>query len=283
MQLLGAVERCRRTLDLQADGAHGCPVRDVVGMCEAFLFLVDDEIDCALRPARHGLRLVLRDVAEPEAGDELLELLGGPVIDGKLDEFDAKAFRSRRHLRNIGKRLSAFRAQLIHQIDQRALPIDGDRARRTGAELVVENLERQVALIAGRCHRAHEIEQRHIPLPRKAAEMPAPVQHIHLEPWRIGKLDEKNPVAGNGAHRREIGLAGERVKRVEDETNGGMVRAAHHLPGIAVVVDMAPPRQRLEADTQFTLGRTLAEFMKIRRAAINAAERVGRDVAANQQ
>ena len=70
---------------------------------------------------------------------------------------------------------------------------------------------------------------------------------------------------------------------VEDETNGGMVRAAHHLPGIAVVVDMPPPGQRLEADTQFTLGRTLAELMKIRRAAINAAERVGRDVAANQQ
>ena len=134
---------------------------------------------------------------------------GGPVIDGKLDEFDAKAFRARRHLRNVGKRLSALRAQLIHQIDQRALPIDGDRARRAGAELVVEYLERQVALIAGRCHRAHEIEQRHIPLPRKAAEMPAPVQHIHLEPRRIGKLDEKNPVAGNGAHRREIGLAGE--------------------------------------------------------------------------
>ena len=75
VQLLGAVERRRRALDLQADGAHGCPVRDVVGMCEAFLFLVDDEIDCALRPARHGLRLVLRNVAKPEAGDELLELL----------------------------------------------------------------------------------------------------------------------------------------------------------------------------------------------------------------
>jgi len=113
--------------------------------------------------------------------------------------------------------------------------------------------------------------------------MAAPVQHIHLEPGRVGKLNEKDPVAGNGAHRREIGLAGERVKGVEDETNGRMVRAAHYLPGIAVVVDMAPPSQRLEADAQLAFGRALAEFMKIGRAAINAAERVGRYVAANQQ
>ena len=126
MQLFGAVERCRSALDLQADGAHGWPVRDVVGMCEAFLFLVDDKIDCALRPARHGLRLVLRDVAKTQARDELLELLGGSVIDCELDKFDAEAFRSWRHLRNIGNGLPAFRAQLIHQIDQRALPIDSD-------------------------------------------------------------------------------------------------------------------------------------------------------------
>ena len=118
VQLLGAVERCRRTLDLQSDGAHGWPVRDVVRMGEAFFFLVDDKIDCALRPARHGLRFVVGNVAKSQAGNELLELVGGSVIDRKFDELDAKAFRSWRHLRNIGTRFPAFRAQLIHQIDQ---------------------------------------------------------------------------------------------------------------------------------------------------------------------
>jgi hypothetical protein len=63
----------------------------------------------------------------------------------------------------------------------------------------------------------------------------------------------------------------------------GMVGAAHHLPGVAVVVDMAPPRQRLEADAQFALGRTLAELMKIRREAIDAAEGIRRHIAADQQ
>ena len=78
--------------------------------------------------------------------------------------------------------------------------------------------------------------------------MPTPVQDIHLEPWCIGKLDEKNPVAGNGTHRAEIGLAGESMKRGEYESNGGVIRAAHDFPGIAIIVDMASPSQRLETD-----------------------------------
>ena len=29
------------------------------------------------------------------------ELLGGAIVDGEFDEFDAEAFRSRRHRRNV--------------------------------------------------------------------------------------------------------------------------------------------------------------------------------------
>ena len=43
--------------------------------------------------------------------------------------------------------------------------------------------------------------------------MTTSIQDVHLQPWRIGKLDKENPVAGNGAHRGEIGLAGERMER----------------------------------------------------------------------
>ena len=69
----------------------------------------------------------------------------------------------------------------------------------------------------------------------------------------------------------------------EHESDGGMICAAHHFPGITVVVDMASPGQRLEADAQAALGRALAQFMKIRRAAIDAAERLRRNIAADQQ
>ena len=62
-----------------------------------------------------------------------------------------------------------------------------------------------------------------------------------------------------------------------------MVRAANHFPGVAVVVDMASPGQRLEADAQAALGRALAQFMKIRRATIDAAEQVRGNIAADKQ
>ncbi|MFK4519917.1 hypothetical protein ABIF20_007282 [Bradyrhizobium japonicum] len=85
---------------------------------------------------------------------------------------------------------------------------------------------------------------------------------------------------GHGAN-REAGR--QRVKTVEDDADRGMIGAAHDLPGVAVVVDMAAPGQRLIADAQAALGRTLAELAKIVRGAIDAAERGGRDVGADQQ
>ena len=81
------------------------------------------------------------NVAKSQTPNELFELVGGTIIDCEFDELDSETFQSRRHLRNIGNRLPAFRAQLIHQINQRTLPIDSDRTRRTGAELVIENLQ----------------------------------------------------------------------------------------------------------------------------------------------
>ena len=69
----------------------------------------------------------------------------------------------------------------------------------------------------------------------------------------------------------------------EHEFDRRMICAAHHFPGITVVVDMASPGQRLETDAQPAFGRALTQFMKIRRAAIDAADRLRRYIAAHQQ
>src|SRR5260221_8093780 len=62
-----------------------------------------------------------------------------------------------------------------------------------------------------------------------------------------------------------------------------MVGAAHQLPGIAVVADVFAPGQRLEADADAALRRALAELVKVRGGALDAAERIRRDIAADHQ
>ena len=116
------------------------------------------------------------------------------------------------------------------------MPVDSDRARRTGAELIVENLKRQIALIASARHPRHEVDQRQVALRRKAAEMPAPCQHVHIEPGRVGKLHQKNAVAGNRIELPQIGLAGIDVEAVEHQPHGRMIGAANDFPGVAVGV-----------------------------------------------
>src|SRR6516164_105588 len=63
----------------------------------------------------------------------------------------------------------------------------------------------------------------------------------------------------------------------------GWIGAANDFPGIAVVVDMAPPGQRLESNFQAALGGAFAKFAEIGRRAIDAAARFRRDIATHEQ
>ena len=60
-----------------------------------------------------------------------------------------------------------------------------------------------------------------------------------------------------------------------------MICTPHHLPRVAVVVDVASPGQRLKADAQTSFCRVLAELVEIGRAAIYAAHGVWRHIAAH--
>ena len=211
------------------------------------------------------------------------ELVGGVIVGGKFDEFDAQAFRARRHFRDIELGGGRFAAQLIHQIDERALAVDGNGARRAGAELVVEDLEREFIVIAGAEHGLDEFKQRHFALPREAAEVPAPILDIHVEPGRVGELHQEDALAGDVAQRLEVALLRVAIETIEHQADGGMIGASHHLPGVVVAADVAAPGQRLEADAQAALGRALAELAKIFRRAVDAAGRFRRHVAANEQ
>jgi hypothetical protein len=70
--------------------------------------------------------------------------------------------------------------------------------------------------------------------------------------------------------------------RSRDGADGGEIRAApHRLPGIAIVIDMPAPGQRLESDPHAAAGRTVAEFAQVDGGAVDAAQAVGRDVLAH--
>ena len=79
----------------------------------------------------------------------------------------------------------------------------------------------------------------------------------------------------------QLGAAREDVEAVERQPDRRVVGAPHHLPGVAVIVDVTAPGQRLEADLDAALAGALAELAEVGGGAIDAALRVGRDVAAD--
>src|SRR5215217_7729132 len=103
--------------------------------------------------------------------------------------------------------------------------------------------------------------------------MPAPGEIVHVELRRIGHLHEKYLVRWNGADRRQIRPARKNMEGIENEADGRMVRAPHDFPGIAIIVDVTPPREGLESHAHAALGGPLAEFVKISRCTLDPAER----------
>src|SRR5215475_4574081 len=76
---------------------------------------------------------------------------------------------------------------------------------------------------------------------------------------------EERMTTGFSLH-RPAGRLG--MEAVEHEADGRMIGAANDFPGIAVIVDMTPPGQRLESNFQAALGRAFAKFAEIGRRAV---------------
>ncbi len=261
----------------------GCGAVNGIGRaCKAARIGIDDEIDVTLPVERHFFRTM--PASEPEAqradsGHQSLCIFG---MGGKLDKADPVHLCAGRH---GGDRQPVVRldpANLIAKIDQRTASVGSDHGGRSATELVVEDFQREIAVIAGRGHRAHEIQHRQVALARHVAIMAAPVKQVHVDQRRIRHLDNEKLVLRNGADRIHVDLARQRVKTVEDQPDIGMVGAAHDLPCIAVVADMAAPGERLVTDAQIAPRRPLAKLAKIIRGAVNAANGSWRHVGADQ-
>jgi hypothetical protein len=82
----------------------------------------------------------------------------------------------------------------------------------------------------------------------KQPVVPAPLDDVHLEPWRVGELQVEDLRAGDHPDAGGIVAAGQHVEAVQAQAQGGMVGAAHDPPGVGVRVDPSPPGQRLVGD-----------------------------------
>ena len=185
--------------------------------------------------------------------------------------------------RNLAGSLRTIAAKVVQHDDQRALAVDRHATRRTRTETIVEDLQRQQSVEAGLVQRAHEVGDRQFALPGEASVVPAPRQVIHLEFRRVGHLNQKDAIRRNGLDRREIGLARKHVKGIQHQTERLVIGAPHDLPGIAVIVHVPAPRQRLKSHAQAAARGPLGKFAQVGRRPVDAAQRIRRDVAADHQ
>ena len=278
----GALDGGGGVLDAQADVADADAVAEEGGMGKAHGLGVDHEVYAALAVDGDVLGDMAAGLAEPHAVKEAHKLGGRLSSGGEFDELDARDRDAVGHGRQQRRCGGFLAANLIHQVDERAVAVDGDGAGRAATELVVEDLERQPAVVAGGRDRREEALHGQVALAGHVAVVPAPLQQVHVEGRRVGKLDEEELVGGDRADGIRVELARERVEAVEDQADARVIRAADDLPGVAVIVDVAAPGQRLEPDADAAGGGALAKRAQVGGGAIDAAERDRRGVRADE-
>ena len=272
----------RRVPDPEADVANPRPVGDIRAVSEARGLGVDGDPNIALLPQRDLLGPVIADMPEPHRMQRSGQRFRLGTARGELDELDAFNRNARRHVGNVDFQARSRPPHLIHQVDQRPVAVRRDRSGPAAPKLIVENLQRQRAVVSGRGDGAHEVDDRQIALAGHVPEMARPVKQVHLDGWRIGQLHEEDLVARDAPDRVRFDFPRQGVETVDDQADVRVVGAAHHLPRVAVIVDVRTPGQRLVADPQAALGRPLAEFVKIRGGAVDAAHGIRRNAGTDQ-
>ena len=149
-------------------------------MREGIVLGVEDEVDVALPVQRHVLGPVRADMREAHRVEHRGRA-AGRVSSSTANSMNSKPWQTggggRRRAARAGAAIAvARRAQLFFEQQQRAHAVDRGRARRRGAEFVVEDLERDRPVVAARQHVAHEARHRQRALSGEVAEMPAPRQ-----------------------------------------------------------------------------------------------------------
>ena len=101
--------------------------------------------------------------------------------------------------------------------------------------------------------------------------MTAQVKEVHLNPRSVRKLNEEQLIAWDGADRADVQFTGERVERVEDQTDVGMIRTTHDFPGVTMIVYVLSPGERFVANRQIATRRPLAQLREVVRDPVDTS------------
>ena len=177
-------------------------------------------MDRALTIKGHVLGPVLAGAPEPQRLQHVVEQPLRRLVDREfqerhafedgrgrrveqLDAVDrAGAFRRRRRCVRVHALQS--RPRLGLEIEDRLHRVDRGAAIGRLAKDVVENFERKRSGVPGDEHVFEKTGEVELALTRKAAVVPAPLEHVHREARRVGHLQEKNLLAGNVRNARRV-------------------------------------------------------------------------------
>src|SRR5262249_19584624 len=141
-----ALDRAARILDPEGERADRRTVQQEERMRKCVLLGIEDEIDVALAVQRYVLGAVGADMRKAHRAEHFGETRAGFMIDRELDEFDAVTYRRLRRCEGARRgHAVGRREQFFLEQQQGAHGIDGGRARWCGAELVVEDFQRNRA------------------------------------------------------------------------------------------------------------------------------------------
>ncbi|MCY1416818.1 hypothetical protein D9M71_323350 [compost metagenome] len=261
-------------------------LEEVVG--EGVRLGIQHDVDVALAQQADFLGAVLAGAGEAELFQPAGQTRTLAFVDGEFEELHtvvATGRRRREEYVEVGRRHGvAFQqlARLLFQVEQRAQAIRRIGAGRRGAEAVVEDFQRQRPSIAAAQDRREEARQVELALPREAAEVPAPLQHVHGQDRRVGHLHEEDLLPGNLGETAGIALDRQGVEAVQQHAEGGMVGLADDVPDLLPGVHMAAPGERLVADAQAARAGAFGQLAEVVDENLLVAQRIRRHVAADQ-
>ena len=262
-QPLGAARGADRVGALDRDRGHARPVR-------RGRLVVDEDARLAVAPQLHRLRAVLAGVAEAHRDQQPLEAGGLRRRDRQLGERVAAQRGGRREPRPSSSSSERIASTAIRP---------GSAWRKTSLKTSSES----GPVVAGRQHVLEEAGEVEAALPREAAVVAAPLQHVHHQVRRVRELEEEDLLGRDVADAGGVAAAREDVEGVEAGAERRVVARLDDPPRVVVVAHVAAPRQRLVGDPEPARGGALGQLPQLRGGERVVVDRLRGDVGADQQ